>query len=97
MDGEAAGDAAAFSQRTGETFAELARSTAGIKAIRAMLARDGTLHSRALGDGAEVARSDLRVLPAGGVLPVGGDLAVPVGRGVLQPLAIERLAPVKKP
>ena len=57
-----------------------------------MLARDGVLHARALADGAEVARTDLRVLPAGGVLPVGGDLAMPVGRGVLQSLAIERVA-----
>jgi outer membrane protein assembly factor BamB len=70
---------------------------AGPPAVRGaavwLLTRNGTLHARSLSDGAELARNDLHVLPAGGTLALGDDLAVPVGRGVLRPLAIERVAP----
>jgi hypothetical protein len=44
-EGEAAGDAAALAERTGTTFAALARSASGIDAVRRMLAIDGTILS----------------------------------------------------
>jgi len=48
------------------------------------LTRDGTLHARSLDDGSPVAAAPLNVLPAGGPLAVGDDLAVPVGPGSLR-------------
>lgn len=48
--------------------------------------RDGTLHGRALADGARLADSPLRVLPADGPVSVNDALIVPVGLGTLRVL-----------
>jgi hypothetical protein len=51
------------------------------------LTKDGTLHRRALADGASQERHELGVLPAGGPLAVGSDLVVPVAPGTVRLLA----------
>ncbi|WP_337176543.1 PQQ-binding-like beta-propeller repeat protein [Paludisphaera sp.] len=51
--------------------------------------RDGRARGLALADGREAAAPDLGVEPAGGLIAVGGDVFVPTGRGVLQPLRID--------
>jgi outer membrane protein assembly factor BamB len=48
------------------------------------LGRDGILHRLALADGSALDRVPLGVLPAGGLWPVGSDLALPVGRGTIR-------------
>ena len=53
------------------------------------LARDGTLHARSLADGSSVATIPLDILPAGGPVAVGNDLAIPVGLGAIRLLTIE--------
>jgi outer membrane protein assembly factor BamB len=53
------------------------------------LARDGTLHARSLADGSSVATIPLNILPAGGPVAVGNDLAIPVGLGAVRLLTID--------
>jgi outer membrane protein assembly factor BamB/predicted component of type VI protein secretion system len=48
-----------------------------------LLTRDGTLQRRALADGTALERFPLGILPAGGPLPVGMDLAIPVAPGTV--------------
>jgi hypothetical protein len=47
------------------------------------LTQDGTLESRAPGDGAALERHALEILPAGGPRTWGSDLVIPVARGTL--------------
>ncbi len=56
------------------------------------LDRDGTLHGRALADGASIARVPLQLLPADGPVAIGDALAVPVGLSSLRLLTSEPVA-----
>ncbi|MDG3003145.1 outer membrane protein assembly factor BamB family protein [Paludisphaera mucosa] len=71
----------------------------GVPAVGAPLIRDdvlwvvdraGRARGLAIADGREVAAIDLGVQPVGGLIAVGPDVLVPSGRGVLQPLRLER-------
>ncbi|WP_165219306.1 outer membrane protein assembly factor BamB family protein [Aquisphaera insulae] len=55
------------------------------------LDRDGILHGRSLGDGSPRQKVDLRMIPAGGLLAVGGRTFVPVARGTLRPIDLKAL------
>lgn len=72
-------------------------AVAGPPAVRGdlvwVLGRDGSLRGLSLADGAERARADLHTLPAGGVVALGDDLLVPVGRGALSPLSLDQIGP----
>jgi outer membrane protein assembly factor BamB len=56
------------------------------------LDRKGKARALAIADGKEIEAVDVGVLPAGGLISAGGGVLVPSGRGVLQPLALDRAA-----
>lgn len=58
-----------------------------------LLGRDGVLHRRALADGAPLEKTELGVLPAGGLEPAQADLVVPVAPGTVQLLKAEPANP----
>jgi outer membrane protein assembly factor BamB len=56
-----------------------------------LLDREGRLHGRSLVDGSPQRRVELGIAPAGGMLGLGGQALIPVGRGSLQPLALDAI------
>jgi hypothetical protein len=56
-------------------------SPAVANSLALFLDRAGALYSRRLEDGAPVAETELGILPAGGPIALGSNVAVPVGTG----------------